>query len=143
MNIKNHKGIGLLELVLAIIVIVSIILMSTRYYITVREKARVASAVSIINSVANASYQWVEKNDGNFGGITSMTVLTDDGFLPTGYGTNDNPWGGSTSVDGTSGSSVVLTMTNIPDKSCTALLDALKKTTGCSSGTLTISFAAP
>ena len=49
LNLQHFRGISLLEVMLAIIVITAIALASVRYYSTTRENARITQALAMVN----------------------------------------------------------------------------------------------
>ncbi|QLH41697.1 MAG: hypothetical protein HWD59_02490 [Coxiellaceae bacterium] len=58
----TQRGVGLLELMLSLLVILTLIFMATRYFLISRESLRVSQAVDMINTTVNASYKWLEGN---------------------------------------------------------------------------------
>ena len=147
MSLIKNKGIGLLEIMLVIIIIMSVALMSTRYYITTREAARVAAGIDMTNTIVNAAYQWVTANNGNFNGI-SMEILASESYQSYGDGSGKNPWHGDIIIAADSSGNLQFTMNNLPLKACGNMLEAVKKTSqdvrnNCTDDILTVYFTAP
>jgi len=100
----RQRGISLLELMLALLVIVAVLFVVSQYFRTARENLRITQAVEMVNAIAKASYTWLEGNP-NFnsnltncsGGTSSPTLictLVAAGLLPAQYANvaTVNPW---------------------------------------------------
>ncbi|MGB6977090.1 MAG: type 4 pilus major pilin [Gammaproteobacteria bacterium] len=121
---SEQKGISLLELMLALVVISALLLLATRYYQQTRENLRVAQAIEMTNNVVNASYKWLEGQP-SFSGISIPTLISSQ-FLSKSYDGNSNPWKGTIAVGpATDTSYIVVTLTNIPSKSCQNLKEKM------------------
>jgi hypothetical protein len=145
--VTRRKGIGLLEIMLIIVVIVGVSMMVTKYYLNSQEQSRVLKAIDMLSDVTSSSYQWVATQNNNFTNI-SIASLISGGYLPQGYGAGKNPWHGDVKVDPiSSGASVQITFTNVPTTSCILLKNSTAKLApikqDCQDATFTISFAAP
>jgi len=95
-NFNSQYGIGLLELMLAIIIITAVILGATKYYLVAKEAMKITQAQDIVNNVANAAYKWVE-GKADFADLgTTIQPLVEAKLLPATYiGNKISPWGGS------------------------------------------------
>lgn len=128
------RGVGLLELMLSLIVIVSLLFLATRYFKTADESLRVSRAESMMNTITAASYKWLEGNP-NFAttdfNIQQLVTLS---LLPKNYGDGMgiNPWGGDISVCDANSSGntahVRIILYNIPHKSCRSLKEKIHST---------------
>jgi len=136
-NLNSHRGIGLLELMLSIIVITAIILGATKYYLVAREAMKITQAQDIINNVANATYKWVE-GASNFHDLT-LQKLIDNGLLPGKYGQSGiSPWGGNIELRPKQGDDQLATfwfdnlgssLSSPPSKPCSILYSKYKDST--------------
>ena len=131
-NKKTQQGIGLLELMLTVLVIVSILFIATRYFKTASSQSKVSQAVSQIKVLTKASYQWVE-GEHSFVEPDAVSVknLVNNGFLDTRFLLqNSNPWHGGylLAPDEKNKNRVVVSLANIPIKSCEALIEMLRDT---------------
>ena len=124
-NTHRHKfrGISLLELMLALVIIAMIVFTVTRYYSVTEENLKVTQAVEMINNIVKASYQWVEGQP-DFKNI-SIQALIDAGLIPDSY--KVNPWKGAVTIPGSTLASVLtINMYDLPRTSCQNLLEKLK-----------------
>jgi type II secretory pathway pseudopilin PulG len=130
---SEQKGISLLELMLALVVISALLLLTARYYQQTRENLRVAQAIEMINNVVKTSYGWLEGQP-NFGGIRLDTLISSK-FLPSFYSGNSNPWKGTIEVTSADikdnnqnviANHVTVILTNIPAKSCQNLKEKMQ-----------------
>lgn len=125
------RGIGLLELLLSLIIIVSLLFMATRYFKTADENLRVSRAESMLNTVVAGSYKWLAGSP-DFSGLT-IPKLVHAELLPQNYkdGININPWGGSVYIcpgPGTASPNLRVVMTHVPPTSCNSLLEKMAQT---------------
>lgn len=94
---RHGKGIGLLELMLALAIISILIIMATRYYQTASRSQKVAEAVTQVNAIIAAVGKWkIGKIESDYVGGLSIQQLVDQGLLPNEFkdGAHVNPWGG-------------------------------------------------
>jgi len=130
-KINLTKGIGLLELMLVIIIITSIILGATKYYLVTKTSMRITQSQEIINNVAQAAYKWAEGHT-NFSSITNIGILVNAGLLPSTYGNNNiSPWEGTNPKNITvepncDGKWIAISLGNLPgtkaQKACSILV---------------------
>lgn len=130
---KKTRGISLLECLLAITLIATITLMAVRYYIITLRNTHVSQAISQVNRLTSASYEWLRlQNQSDFSGedtgeaITTQTLLQAELIQPN-TDTID-PWGGAITISPgiTDPSYVAITLTNIPQKDCYNLTQQLQ-----------------
>jgi Tfp pilus assembly protein PilE len=122
---REQRGISLLELMLALVVVGALLLLVTRYYQQTRENMRIAQAIEMINNAVNAGYKWLEGQP-NFKAV-KVTVLADSQFLPQSYKEgNANPWKGTIDVVSANNSDyMTVILTGIPTKSCQNLKEKM------------------
>ena len=121
---KNNKGIGLLELILAFTIIAVMLSIVVRYYTTVNSYGRVNTAVEILQSVIDGVEEWKAAKD-NYSGITAISDLVERNLVPSNFSnSNINPWGGSIAVVTKDAAHVTFALTNIP-KNDFKMLDSL------------------
>jgi competence protein ComGC len=80
---RKQQGLGFLELILSIAIIVIILIMATRYYILASTAEKMKAAVTEVNIVTTALQQWQTKQP-NFKNIT-LEKLAAQGLLPNKY----------------------------------------------------------
>lgn len=123
-KLRNRKGIGLLELMLALAIIAILIIMATRYYQSASTSQKIADAQGQITAIMTAATSWAKGfAPPSYTGV-SMTAIS--GGLPktlAGTGANASPWGTNISVAaGTPASTTfTITFTGIPGYSCDAI----------------------
>lgn len=124
---SRSKGVGLLEIMLALAISAVIILLSVRYYQTTSNNQKVSAAVNQIRGVYQATQTYASRQ--NFVATDlSISSLQSAGLLNSTY--NQGPWGGANSLTvavsgnnaciGGASSTVsqcfVVTLSNIPGK---------------------------
>lgn len=125
---RDKKGFTLLEMLLVLAIVIAIILIAGRYYTQASDSSKVSNMVSRVRRIIDASYEW-EKVTKSFivkdpnGSTLSIKALQQMNLLPP----NDEvgPWGCDVTVLGGSATSIKITITCIPMKSCLALTDNL------------------
>lgn len=124
---QKLRGIGLLELMLSLLIIAALIFLVTRYFTTTSENLKVSQAEEMINTLASASYHFLEGQP-NFKTV-SLTQLSQLGLIPATFlSKNANPWQGSVEVKPSSDDSkVVIILSGVPSTSCTNLIEKLQK----------------
>lgn len=152
MTLKCPKGIGLLELVLALAVTTTIILLATRYFQTTRASQKVTLAANMYRDVFKATQQYYQQTAPS--GAIDSGVLVNAGLLSIQF--RSNPWGGAITIAPLQmtqgpypGFYGLITMTEIPSASCTLLAKQLTATLtvsetvttrSCGTGKLTVSY---
>ncbi len=133
---NKFKGIGLLELMLALAIISVLLVAATRYFASTDSSRKVNDAANMLQAVINASED-VRTSDNNYAAITSIDILQKRGLVPESWtgGSKPNPWGGGIEVDGKAGTSITMTLTNVSEKDCTALSELMAKKGVTQSGT--------
>ena len=130
MNIQKNRGVTLMELMLALVVIAVLLFLAVRYYTVAREGAKVAQAISRIDMAVNASYKWLEgMNQTGFRTINA-DKLVDKGLLLK----QDikNPWIGTDMSIGpyaVDSDHVSIEYLGIPKTACQSLAAKLKEKT--------------
>ena len=127
LDVKQNKGIGLLELMLSLAVIAILLIMATIYFKTTSQAKNVNSAIDMLQALQTSGQRWLLTNP-----TYNEDVITDfvnRNYLPASFADNINPWGGELTVTGNnpSGSQTFLgpwlhvSMDNIPNEACNAL----------------------
>ena len=128
---KKILGISLLECLLSITLIGLIATMAVRYYTITLRGTHVSQAISQVNRLTSASYEWLRlQNQTDFDGedtgapITIQLLLTSE--LITQTDTVD-PWGGTITINpGTTDPSYVqITLPNLSQQDCLNLAQQL------------------
>lgn len=144
MKTKQY-GISLLEVLLSLVVIATITTMAIRYFTVTTRSMRVSTSIKEIKRLTNISYEWLEaQHQIDFSGKPtgspiSMQVLADTRLIENLDHEKYNPWGGTINVEpGSNPSYVKITLTQIPQKDCRAIVRLLKnsnhlKNTPCGS----------
>ncbi len=93
-----YYGVSLLEMLLVLGIISVIVVMSTRFFSTVRLNQQVTKTIADIKTIRQAAAEWA-LGQGDYTGI-SMTVLYNAGLLPQDIGTGigKTAWGGNYAV---------------------------------------------
>lgn len=119
---KKYFGSSLLEMLLVIAVAGVLIVIAVRYFAIVDLNARVAQAISKIDTITRASYQWrAAERQVDFDQISVQALLEDELIVKTDL---VNPWGGDTLVAvGSNGAAdrVNITLTALPRYACESL----------------------
>lgn len=139
---NKFKGIGLLELMLALAIISVLLVAATRYFASTDSSRKVNDAANMLQAVINASED-VRTSGNSYAAITSIDILQQRGLVPENWiaKSTPNPWGGEITVDGTAGTSITLTLTNVPQTDCKSLSDFMVKkgvNGSCGAGAITI-----
>lgn len=137
-NKKKSHGISLLEMILALAVISSIIVLAVRYYSIAARDLHVWQAARQINQATQASYEWLKsQSQNNFGDSNNGTNISLQNLMDAGLispnATIDNqeqlldPWGGKITIEpGNDPSYVAITLKNVPQMECLSLNQQLK-----------------
>ena len=123
---KKPFGIGLLELMLALAIIVAVLLVATRYYKVTRTTEEINEASQMINAIYVATMSYAHNSN-----ITSedlIPVFVKNGSLPEAFGKSTaNPWGGTIDASPIDQlQQVRITLTNIPFNACQNLAEKFK-----------------
>lgn len=114
---EQQRGNSLLEILLVITVSSVIIILAVRYFTVVDLNMRVARAISQIDVISRASYEWLEyEREADFSKI-SAAALEQSGLLK---GRDfKNPWGGAVEVmPGSDNKHVKIRLSNISIYGC-------------------------
>ena len=125
---NKFKGIGLLELMLALAIISVLLVAATRYFSSTDSSRKVNAAADMLQASINAGEDWRTANN-NYKDI-SLGELQKQGLLPPTTEWSDksgNPWGGGITIASTDGKDITLTLTQIPEKDCNSLSDLMAK----------------
>jgi len=119
------RGIGLLELMLALAIISILLVAATRYFASTDSSRKVNAAADMLQMVINASEDYrMDKNSYKDISLDNLKSLLPSDFKAS----TGNPWGGGISVEPTdSGASVTLTMTKVPVKDGLSLTELMAK----------------
>lgn len=131
MNKKNFsKGIGLLELMLALAIISMLTVAAVRYFSVVSASSRVEQAMEMVSAIRAAGERWKVGNDD----YTSASIgeFVARGFLPGVYSKITTPWGGVISAaKNTDPTKLDIKFTNVPTKAdCFNLVNRIQSL-GC------------
>lgn len=124
---KKLRGIGLLELMLALAIISVLLVAATRYFASTDSSRKVNDAANMLQAVINASEDSRAANN-SYAKITELKDLQDQGLLPS-WTTTSNPWGGDIQVKRSDddGTSITMTLTNVREEDCKSLKDLMNK----------------
>jgi len=130
---RKIKGIGLLELMLALAVISVLLVAATRYFSSTSSSQKVNAAAEMLQVAINASED-VRMSDGKYSAIPSddkaIEFLIGRGLIPDTWkkDASVNPWGGGINVTGHSNPEhVTLILSNVPTEECMALTELMAK----------------
>jgi len=154
-NLKpKHRGIGLLELMLALAVIATLLLMATRYYSSSSEAKKLTDVSDQLGIIQNAGNRWLLTHADYTTGTDLITSansfkdFVDRDYLPPTYYNNTtkssalkNPWGGDLTVNFTS-TTMSITLKNVPTESA-AKLQYQYKNILCQTGTINPTITCP
>lgn len=116
----TQRGIGLLELMLALAIIAILLVMATRYYLLTSFTNRVNSSITLIGNIEAAAGRW-KAIYGDYKKITSIQDLIDQGMTDL---SAFNAWGGPVVVkSNTEGDQISIDLVNIPFQACNNLAD--------------------
>lgn len=117
---EKQQGNSLLEIILVLAVSSVLIVLAVRYFTVVDLNMRVAHAISKIDIISRASYEWLEyMQKPDFEGI-SADSLKQAGLVSR----SDmiSPWGGVIDVSmGVNKNHVKISLSKIPDAGCESL----------------------
>lgn len=130
-TMNRHRGISLLESILALTIIASISMMAVRYYMVTIRDTRVNHAITLIKKLTKSSYTWLQnQHQADFTGqtdndkISLQKLITDQ--LANQKTDSINPWGGTVSLTpATDATYVKITLNNIPQPACKNLTQQL------------------
>jgi prepilin-type N-terminal cleavage/methylation domain-containing protein len=130
---QRVKGFSLIEMIFVIVVAAMIALLAVRYFASSRFNLKVTSAVSQIQQITGASYQWLNTHaqldftggDVPNGVAISMTELVNTECLGNNY--TQDPWGGTIAVnaDPSAPTLVKITLPGASLKACNNLKQRL------------------
>lgn len=120
-KLRARKGIGLLELMLALAIIAVLIIMATRYYQTTARSSRMNDAVQQVNAIVAAANNY-KVGQGSYTGIDNIDKLISMGVLPS--SAKFSPWGTTVTVTGAS-STVTIKMAGVSSTDCNTILQRL------------------
>jgi len=146
-KLRTRKGIGLLELMLALAIIAVLIIMATRYYQSTSRNQKVAEAVTQVNALIAASSNW-KIGRSAFTGITYAKLYA-QGLLPKEMKTDTTatPWGTKISVASTAGNSFDMSFEGLDSADCEALAGRFTEsanittTATCASGKVVFTYS--
>lgn len=131
----REKGFNLLELMLALVVVTSVMLLAGHYYQVAKENTRVSQAVHLLNQIVDASFKYLEAKPAHLNQDV-LPALVDLDLLPQGFKNNAqlSSWFTPVSVsynkpsDATSFLEIVINQ--VPSKSCYQLINLMNKFSG-------------
>lgn len=93
---KQQSGFSLLELLLVLVVIAVLLVTTVRFYLIARSNAQVTQTLAQIDTLVDASYKWVEGQQGNFCGPSSSDNCTNpvsiDALINAGFITKSDTY---------------------------------------------------
>ncbi|OGT52727.1 MAG: hypothetical protein A3F17_03445 [Gammaproteobacteria bacterium RIFCSPHIGHO2_12_FULL_41_15] len=137
---QKQQGNSLLEILLVITVSSVLILLAVRYFTVVDLNMRVARAISQVDIISRASYEWLEYDQKADFSMISKDALIHSGLLQA----NDfkNPWGGTIMVaPGSDHNHVKIELNHLSPYACQGLSRHLETiafanaSSACDSGT--------
>lgn len=124
-KLRTRKGIGLLELMLALAIIAVLIIMATRYYQTTSRSQKIAEAVTTVNAIVSAASNWRIGRVG-FNGTPKLDWknLYDQGLLPKEMEDpkTASPWGAEITLVPVDNSTYEIGFPGLSTQECTALV---------------------
>ncbi len=139
---KYHRGISLLELILALTIVIVILVMTTRFYLYAHRSENTNKGLTLTQAVVAGAENY-RADHLDYTGL-SAEVLCKQGSLPDHHCANANtpldPWGGSLSVTSKSDSFIV-SMEKVPAKVCENLKNKFQNEAAtCSKGKGDVTF---
>jgi len=107
---NQQKGIGLLELMLALAIIAMLMVSATRYYKHTQVMRKVQIAVSSVQALYGANERWLQ--DGH-AAATSIDDLINAAYLPSDFKATANPWDVTITFSGNT-----ITFSTVPAADC-------------------------
>lgn len=137
MKYWKEKGFNLLELMLALVVVTSIMLLAGHYYQVAKENTRVSQAVQLLNQIVDASFKYLEAKPAKLQQDMLPTLVEMD-LLPKEFKNNTqlSPWLTPVSVSYhklPEASFLEVVIQRAPSKSCYQLIHLMNKFSGTSS----------
>lgn len=140
--IIKQKGIGLLELLLALSIIAVLLVAVTRFATSTNASQAANNAIdqALAINTANQRYLLTTNYGSNYASTDVMLILTNRGYLPANFyneacTTSDsgvmgvkNPFGKTTCIKAESQTKIKITISDVPFSSCSILLNRLKGT---------------
>lgn len=121
------KGIGLLELLLALAILSTMILLATRYYSATRGAQQVTEAMKIIQSVSVAG-SIMSSNNVALSTTDALAQFVTRGSVPGDFADETvNPWQGAVIARSTAAKQLQIELTLVPEPLCLNLNDKLGK----------------
>ncbi len=122
---KKERGIGLLELMLALAIIAILLVMATRYFLVTSRSEQVNRMTSQIKSVDAAASKW-KSGKSDYTGMTMQDLinmgLIATGDLNAGQTLLLTPWGTTGNVSVVEGNlQYTITYANLPSWACSSL----------------------
>ncbi len=126
---RKQRGIGLLEVMLALVIAAIVLMMSVRYYTTASTDQKVSSSVNMVRDMFAALQNLAKQQNFTIGNNDDVQDLIDSGLLTAQY--QKNPFRGTnetnTSIAGSTPIAVI-TMNNVPDLPCKRIAGRLQQT---------------
>jgi type II secretory pathway pseudopilin PulG len=124
-NLKIKRlGIGLLELMLALAIIGTLLIIAVRFYASSSQAQKIADANDQINMIQQACNRWILSNTDFTGIANSFDELVNRNYLPVKYKTSNNPknpWGSIIAIQKNNGLSLEIYLKNIPYTAANAI----------------------
>lgn len=144
MLIKHKKGIGLLELMLALALMAIVMLVTVRYYSNAKAKQEATTLVDSFSTLRSAAENYLANNPLVTPPTTNgINTLISQGYLPASFGSvsgntvtvNKNTWGGTVSVNFPANTTQVqVVQTQIPAGVCNMALGQIQATLNTTAG---------
>ena len=121
MVVLKQRGIGLLELMLALSIIALLITAATRYYSAAARSSQASVAAEQVLIITKGIEDWYVTR-GDLLGLDSISRLTQRGMVPRDFiGKNTNPWQGAIQVSRKGSNTAMIEVEDVPRKACQLL----------------------
>ena len=120
--INNKKGFSLIELAIGV-ALLAVLVGAVVAGSGMMPKMKVQRESDTVNSLRTAAQNYLTASQTTYTGV-SITVLKTAGYLPNFNSTGTNQWAGNytVAVNGTTATSVDISLTNVPDAATGTLL---------------------
>ena len=119
---KKAVGFGLLEIVLALAVTATILMVGFHYYLRAQVRSQLLQATAQIKRITEAGYAWrtaTRQSIATLGGNNRMMDLVSAGMLVS--SDQATPWGGHVTLVGNAQGQWVVKLMGLPKESCALL----------------------
>lgn len=128
-QVSRQAGIGLLEIMLALVVAAIVLLMSVRYYATTSLDQKISSSVNIVRDISSALQTLAKQRNFKLGTNDDIDDLIDSNLLTKQYVKNAfNGLNESTTSTAGSIPIAIITLNNVPELACKRIAGRLQQT---------------